>query len=515
VTYPVDKLQVVSISKTSSVLSLWVTEPTFSNSDGTVTFEGVVPNPGFLGTAGRIITINFKVIAQGDAPVKFGTSQLLANDGNGTDILKNFNTADYTLQGSQVDIVTPIVTPVVTTANVPKPPIITSNDYPVQGTWYSVKTGTFAWNLSTDVTAVKLLVGKEATTEPTVVYSPVITSKQIVNTDDGIWYLHVEFKNANGWGQPAHYMFRVDTVPPENFTVKEIATSDSTEPRPSFALSANDITSGVKNYSIQIDNLPTVIWEDDGTGVYQAPVLGPGIHTMVAKAFDEAGNFSTASESFSITGIEQPIITSYTEKVTGGAPLLVGGTAPLLSQVRLTVVKTGSDPISVLVNTDATGKFSGLIDGNKLSSGEYKLTATSIDTRGAESLPTDPKIVLVNAGWFTSLGSSLTNFFSVTIPILALIFAFIILVLYGYNKIRMMRKRVGRELHDVERMVDKAFALLKEDVEDSIHLLERTKNRRRLTEEEAVIVERFRQNLQDAEKVIHKQMHDIEKEIGE
>src|SRR6185369_11545317 len=45
--FPTDKLQVISVTKTGSILTLWVQEPSFSNAQGIVSFEGVVPNPGF------------------------------------------------------------------------------------------------------------------------------------------------------------------------------------------------------------------------------------------------------------------------------------------------------------------------------------------------------------------------------------------------------------------------------------------------------------------------------------
>ena len=38
-------LSVVSISKTGSAFSLWTTEPTYSNTDGTITFGGGSPTP--------------------------------------------------------------------------------------------------------------------------------------------------------------------------------------------------------------------------------------------------------------------------------------------------------------------------------------------------------------------------------------------------------------------------------------------------------------------------------------
>lgn len=77
----------------------------------------------------------------------------------------------------------------------------------------------------------------------------------------------------------------------------------------------------------------------------------------------------------------------------------------------------------------------------------------------------------------------------------------------------MSRSRFSKELRDVERLVDKAFVLLKEDVEDSIRLLERTRSRRKLTQEEDRLIERLRQNLRDAEGVIHDQVRKIEKEV--
>ena len=51
ISFPWDKLEVVSLSKTGSIFSLWVQEPSFSNSAGTVSFEGIVLNPGYTGAS--------------------------------------------------------------------------------------------------------------------------------------------------------------------------------------------------------------------------------------------------------------------------------------------------------------------------------------------------------------------------------------------------------------------------------------------------------------------------------
>jgi len=44
--FPVDKLEVLNISKEESVFTLWPETPTFSNLTGEVSFTGVLPHPG-------------------------------------------------------------------------------------------------------------------------------------------------------------------------------------------------------------------------------------------------------------------------------------------------------------------------------------------------------------------------------------------------------------------------------------------------------------------------------------
>lgn len=101
--YPIDKLQVTSVSKIGSVLSLWVQEPSFSNSRGTVSFEGVVPNPGFNESNGRVLAVNFRVVGTGAADISLTSGSLLANDGYGTNILKSLGNARVTLIEGKVE----------------------------------------------------------------------------------------------------------------------------------------------------------------------------------------------------------------------------------------------------------------------------------------------------------------------------------------------------------------------------------------------------------------------------
>ena len=46
--FPAQKLQVVSPSSGVSLIQIWTDQPSYSNSNGTLTFQGAIPNPGIL-----------------------------------------------------------------------------------------------------------------------------------------------------------------------------------------------------------------------------------------------------------------------------------------------------------------------------------------------------------------------------------------------------------------------------------------------------------------------------------
>jgi hypothetical protein len=107
VSFPTDKFQVASLSKTSSVVNMWVQEPSYFNADGQVNFEGVVLNPGYKGSGGTILTVNFKARTTGTAKLSFANGSILANDGEGTNILKKLGQLSLTIVPASVKKETP------------------------------------------------------------------------------------------------------------------------------------------------------------------------------------------------------------------------------------------------------------------------------------------------------------------------------------------------------------------------------------------------------------------------
>ena len=87
-TFDNTKFTVSSLDTSSSIFSAWP-QLTFSNAAGTIHFAGGLPSPGFKGSAGSVLKINFKGIALGTGNVDFEAGankpSVLLNDGLGTE----------------------------------------------------------------------------------------------------------------------------------------------------------------------------------------------------------------------------------------------------------------------------------------------------------------------------------------------------------------------------------------------------------------------------------------------
>lgn len=104
ISFPTEYLEAVSVkSNSNSIIDLWVRKPSFSNSGnfGNVNFEGVVLNPGFTGSNGKILEIVFRVKKEGLAEMNFIESSILANDGLGTNILSSNGKTSFSLLPSR------------------------------------------------------------------------------------------------------------------------------------------------------------------------------------------------------------------------------------------------------------------------------------------------------------------------------------------------------------------------------------------------------------------------------
>lgn len=508
--FPTDKLEVVSLSKVGSIFSLWVQEPSFSNSLGTVNFEGVVFNPGFTGASGKLMTINFKAKKAGTSNLSFLSGSVLANDGNGTNILSGSGIARFTFNETEQkpEVNKPIL-------NVPLAPNITSSTHPDSSKWYNSNNVNLSWDLGTEIIAARTLLDKSSSSIPNVLYDPAISGKMLTDLEDGIWYFHVQLKNISGWGDVKHFKIQIDTKAPDQFNINLIDGKIVETPQPKIGFSTKDSLSGIDYYNIKVDNsLIIKVYEEDlNNEVYTMPILYPGEKLIIVQAFDKAGNYSSAAEEITIKPLEAPIITEYPKELAENDVLTIKGETKY-SKIKVNIYfeKDKEIVLTKVLDTDESGSFS-LISQENLSEGVYKVWAEVVDSRGLKSFPSQNINVIIKKSDFIQISSKLIEILSVAIPLLILIIFLIFIISYSYYRFALFRKRVKKEVLEAESMIGETFDFLKQDLNDQIKLLGKTKSKRELTKEEDKIIKKLKKDVDYLEKSMKKEIEDIKKEI--
>lgn len=89
-------LEITDISVKNSVIGLWAKNPEFSNASGILSFAGGITELGYSGE-GEILSITFLAKKAGSANVNFSEAEILAGDGQGTDLPKETAGAEFTI----------------------------------------------------------------------------------------------------------------------------------------------------------------------------------------------------------------------------------------------------------------------------------------------------------------------------------------------------------------------------------------------------------------------------------
>ncbi len=297
VTFPPALFSVVSISKSNSVLNFWPTEPSYSQSLGTVSFEGVRIS-GFQGNTGQVITIVLRAKHAGQGKVAFKSGQVLANNGKGTDITSGLSGTTFTVHTPASPVSKNIVTQ---SSGIDLLAQITSSTHPIQTKWYNTSHVVLNWTNVQGVTAVRLGYDQNAGGLPLVLYMNPISHKEI-DLKDGIWYFHVQEKDSNGWGAVSTFRMQIDSVPPLPILLQFPNGATSTTASLAVSFGTTDNLSGISYYKLTIDGHSFTITWQKGSSVYALPAEASGKHTLLVEAYDKAGNSVEASSSFTIIG---------------------------------------------------------------------------------------------------------------------------------------------------------------------------------------------------------------------
>ena len=508
INYDTNLLDATQVSTGGSIFPFWTTQPAISG--GSIRFGGGLPPPAYTGTAGHIIQITFKAKKAGNALVRFASGAVLANDGKGTNVLASMGSASYVIS-PKVDAPKQDIGDKPAKQE-PKPaeeeynkPIIKSSTHPNEEVWYNNNNVKFSWELPVGVTGVSVGFDQEITTDPGFKSDGDFNNKEYKDIEDGVWYLHLKFKDSKKWGTIARYKVMIDTEAPLPFeiTIPEVEIGEW----PVMRFSAKDERSGLKKYEILIGALDGEVYELDAEKTeFQLKDLNIGEHIAMIKAIDMAGNERVASKNFTIKPIPAPKILKYPIEIQPSGSLFFSGTAMPNSDVEIFIQKTGGIIVSGKVKSDSNGNWF-YVHEKSPENGRYIAWAKTTNHNNISSLDSDKISFLVTPPIFAVIGSFVINYFTVLVSLLFMIFLIIALVIFIFGAIK---RKLRKETIEIEQVLHDNLSAYAKDIDDEFLRLSKYERKVGYKQEKAKTKTILKKKIELAEKKILKEVRDVE-----
>lgn len=416
--YPKDILQATKIDRSDSVFDFWLQEPAYSNDTGKVTFVGG-STAGSVGKSLQVLRITFTAKGSGRAEFTFTDSAVTASDGSGTNVLSALhglviNSVPLAGAAQVAPIPTAIPAPVqitrpaVTASGLPAKPDVSIPLYPNSAPWFN-RTDPFLtqWKLPSDVSAVSTALDQNITYGGQASEGLFDSKVFPAIARDGVWYLHVRFKNNVGWGPSNNYRIAVDTHPPLSFVVSAVEGNPTDSPTPTLKFSTKDALSGIKEYEIAIDNGDMVrIDASMFNGTFKLPLQSPGKHRIVVRASDNAENSDENILALDIIPIASPTITFVTQELFSDkqTSISIKGSTQPGTNILLTLHQGAAVVAQNVAHPDTNGNWEFTF-ANQLSNGTYSVSVRSQDARGAMSLIVESSAISVKSAPIIQLGA--------------------------------------------------------------------------------------------------------------
>lgn len=294
ISFPVDKLQLVSPSAGNSIISIYTTPPKYDNSTGKIEIIGGIPN-GINTSNGLITKLTFRVKGVGSASLRFtGDLQILLNDGRGTNVLDNTFGASYKLELPPQ-----------------QGPIVISDTHPDQEIWYKNSNVSLIWDVGLPpATNYSYTISDNPTDVPDDTPETQDTKVNYNKVPDGINYFHIKAFRDGRWGGVSHYGLKIDNSAPAEFKIIISPSSRTFVKNPFAQFTSSDSLSGLDRFELKvlplkIEGKPKAIIDDqlfvDAQSPYQIPELLNGSYSVIVRAYDKAGNFPEISQKLEIT----------------------------------------------------------------------------------------------------------------------------------------------------------------------------------------------------------------------
>ncbi len=501
-----DGMEVRAIHTEGSVFTLWTEEPSLSN--GRVFFAGGRSGE-ISGNAEPLFTLEVSTALRDVLQVRMASGAVLAADGAGTNVISALTSGTYTFISAPEE--REPEAEFVASPGAPDAPHIESATHPSEDDWYQDSDPSFSWSISDDVEEVRAELNQRPSAVPQEIQRSATDSLSFDDVLDGEWYFHLQLRNESGWSDISSRRVRIDTTPPERFTIDKRSRGDRTDPMASFDIDVSDAVSGMRGIEFFIDG----VYEEVVSGAVNEATIGPlppGVHTLIARAVNNAGVRRTETLTVEVDPIERPRFTEIPSIVHSGSIFALRGEALPDSTVVISLERRGEEAELFETRAESDGSFI-FVAPRKPEDGIYTVRAKAVDERGAQSEYSDSETVAVEAPGIIRIGSLVIDTLAVVISLAALIGLSVFGVYWSRHKWIIFRKRLDKEIYEAEEEVHEAFSELKEKAAHQLSLLRNAQKQRELTEEEKAIMEDLKISLTDIEERVEKEVHDIEEEL--
>lgn len=307
-TFPADKLQLVSPTSGQSVISFWTKQPEYDNHYGKISFEGGIPS-GIESKSALISVLTFRVRSVGTASIGFGEgNKALRADGTGANALTKTLSTDFNL-------------------NLPPPagPRVTSPTHPDQVKWYESDRAIFEWEKSGDDAFSYSLTDKPTDIPDD---SPENSSGNAVyeNLPSGTHYFHIRARKNGNWGGTTHFAINIDKEIPAEFKIKILPAEVTISKNPVIIFGTTARFSGVDHYEYRVIDLREESLKEAATSEAQlfaeaqSPqilTLAPGDYDVIVRAYGKNGNFREETARIRVASSLLQFITENGLELTG------------------------------------------------------------------------------------------------------------------------------------------------------------------------------------------------------
>ncbi|HSE35152.1 MAG TPA: cache domain-containing protein [Candidatus Paceibacterota bacterium] len=281
--YDPDAVIIEDVLTTSSFCDRgFFTESEIDPQRGEVRISCGVPSPAFSASEGIVAELVLRPKRSGSYTLRFlPDTQVLANDGLGTDVLRQTTDATYHVLDRSASSTAPRG-------------IVFSYSHPNSSRWYRSRTVHFSW-LREAGHAYQYAIDQSVLTIPVDGTQTTAAGTSLFVPEDGEYYFHLLDRSSGRADVVSHFRVRIDGTPPPAPTIALSNDRPRVGETVRFEFSSRESSEGLRRwFYMRIGEGGMFVPIEKS---FVIPFLRAGTYVVTVRSFDLAGNWSDATKT--------------------------------------------------------------------------------------------------------------------------------------------------------------------------------------------------------------------------